>query len=164
MESAEPSKVQHKKSDHAPGGQSGTRSEYRAVYLLVWPNPIFKAHWAFFIPNADDRTVRKGNYIHVNGNVHDGYQIEFVHGYDVNLTTHRPLPPIEIGRVRADLLHAENQSDSSTYETPSDDIERLIAAVPAPEASLRSAGMGSTVSLTFCKSIYFNSLVLCRTV
>lgn len=70
---------------------------HRPIFLLVWPNALFKAHWAIFVPEAGDKIYKKGKYIHVEGGLRNGFQQEIVCGWHLNLIRRRPGPPIEIG-------------------------------------------------------------------
>jgi len=113
---------------------------YQPVFLLVWPNALFKAHWAIFIPDSTDKTCKQGKYLHVEGSLDKGFKLEIVRGWDISLSRHRPNSPIEIGWVRTDHV-AETSAQQGVLtkdRTPRDRIEAIIAAVPAPSASLNS--------------------------
>lgn len=120
--------------------------QWRPIFLLVWPSALFKAHWAIFVPDLNDKTIKKGKYIHVTGSLDKGYQLEIVRGYDISKSRVRPMSPIEIGLVPADMIKDTPTDDKLVKEsTPRDRLEAFLASVPPPSASLNSATATSAV-------------------
>ncbi|KAM3421447.1 hypothetical protein BST61_g1840 [Cercospora zeina] len=136
--------VQQPSSSQAPPGAA---AQYRPIFLLVWPSPLFKAHWAIFIPEAGDNTFKKGKYVHVEGHLREGFHFGIVRGWDLTLTNRRPKPAIEIGWIRSDLV-VDTPADGSLIKdaTPCDQLETFLAAVPAPGQSLNSVSSGGSSS------------------
>ncbi|SMR52316.1 unnamed protein product [Zymoseptoria tritici ST99CH_1E4] len=116
---------------------------YRPVFLLVWSSAKFKAHWALFIADAADKTFKSGKYIHVEGNPVDGFTFQIVRGWDINKSRRRPQSPIEIGWVRADLIVDVPSNGQLVKESvPRDQLEAMLAAVPAPARSFNKVTEG----------------------
>lgn len=121
--------------------------DWRPVYLLYFPSVKFKAHWAMFVPEIQDRRCRKGKLIHVIGSVRDGFQLEFRRNYDINLTRNPPRPPVELGLApTAFLIDTSGDGTYSRDCEPKDHFENLITSVPAPPKSLHTVQAGSVSS------------------
>jgi hypothetical protein len=124
---------------------------------------MFKSHWAFFVPEINDTSVKKGKLIHVTGSVRDGFQIEIKRNYDLRKTKTTPHSPIEIGIASTQylidtILDGKNSSD----DQPLDRFEELILSVPAPGASLNKASDGQvSVSMHISPSTNFSTLADC---
>jgi hypothetical protein len=121
---------------------------HRPIFFLVWQSATFKAHWAIFVPNKEDRSVKTGKYFHVEGSVREGFDFRIVRGWDINKTRNRPYTPIELGWCQADLLTDTPTVDDQLVKesTPRDRFEEILASIPAPGKSMRSAST-SVVSL-----------------
>lgn len=117
---------------------------HRPIFLLSWPSGTFKAHWAIFIPEAGDKTSKKSKYFHVEGNLRKGFNFVIVRGWDLNLSRSRPDTPIEIGWLLSDLVQDTPTTDDKLFKEsiPRDDLEAILAAVPAPGKSLNSVSSG----------------------
>ena len=147
-ESSADNKQKDNSENNNKGKEKVVEQKPRAIYLLVWPSALFKAHWAIFIPDADDKTVKIGRYIHATGSLDKGFQIEFVRGYDISKTRNRPQSPIEIGWVQADLLQDTPTNGQLVKESQyRDRFEQHVAAVPTPPPSLRSTNDDAAVSM-----------------
>lgn len=131
---------------------------YRPIFLLAWESALFKAHWAVFVPNASDKTCKTGKYIHVVGNLEKGFEFEVVRGWDINMSRHRPLSPIEIGWVRVELVEDTPtvKGQLAKEAVPRDQLEAILASVAPPSKSLKSASSSepSAVRKTSIKPQY----------
>ncbi|KAI9893590.1 MAG: hypothetical protein M1814_006386 [Vezdaea aestivalis] len=74
------------------------RVSNRTIYLLVFNSLLFPAHWAMFIPHANQGTI--GKIIQVEGNVMTGFTLEFGRNYDYALDS-RGKTIIELAQVAA---------------------------------------------------------------
>ena len=121
---------------------SPTSMTYRPIFLLVWPNPMFKAHWAIFVPLAGDKTFKSGKFIHVSGEVGEkGFELEIVRGWSIDKTRHRPGTPLEIGWVPTHLI-VDTPTSKNRLEKdskPADHLENVLASVKPPSQSLRDS-------------------------
>nr|POF17741.1 hypothetical protein CFP56_13153 [Quercus suber] len=135
------------------------KAQYRPIFLLVWPNATFKAHWAIFVPASTDKTFKTGTYIHVTGALDKGFKFEIVRGWDLDMTLRRPQSPIEIGWIQADWINdAPFERNLIKEATPRDQLENFLAATAAPSGSLNrvssgeaSTGKGRKVELSDCQ-------------
>jgi hypothetical protein len=113
----------------------------RPVYLVVYNNRVFLAHWALWIPSHDtgaDKAGNVGKIIHVQGDARSGFNHEFKRNYDMSVTT----------RTKEILLLGSTNSKNvvdGTYTGPvvldntaTDVIEQWALYIPAPGPSLRS--------------------------
>ncbi|KAF1824756.1 uncharacterized protein K489DRAFT_189388 [Dissoconium aciculare CBS 342.82] len=70
-----------------------------------------------------------------------GFVFQIVRGWDINLTRSRPFNPIDLGWCQADLITdtptASNQLVKDSI--PRDRFEEILASIPAPGKSMRSA-------------------------
>jgi hypothetical protein len=110
--------------------------------VLTWPSATFKAHWAIFVPALGDRSAKKGKYIHVEGNVREGFTLEIRRGYDISKTRNHPRARVELGWIQADLIDETTLGLGAPYQPDTvvrDRFEELCAAIPAPAPTLRSA-------------------------
>lgn len=122
-----------------PTTTTSPQTDFRPVFLLIWPSATFKAHWAIFIPDADDRTYKRGRYIHVEGSLKEGFRFEIVRGWDISKSRRRPHSPIEIGCIPAGLVTDSATDDKLIKESIArDQIEEFFASIPPPSASLNS--------------------------
>jgi hypothetical protein len=121
-----------------------TSTQYRPIYLLCYPSAKFKAHWAIFVPELQDRSVKKGKLIHVQGTVSTGFAHEIKRNYDMKETRNQPHTPIEIGLVPAHLI-VDNTGDGSYTSdcTPQDSFEEFLLSIPAPGKSLNTVAEGN---------------------
>lgn len=122
-----------------PGNTATTKSGQRKVYLVVQRQPLFKAHWAIFVPSTQDATV--GAKIHATGDALNGFEVAFDRNY--TLETGSP-------SQSTTLLGAVNSASQDTEDAQDavDKLEAYAASVPAPGPSLRSSSSsGTKVSL-----------------
>jgi hypothetical protein len=126
---------------------ASSAEQYRPVFLLCYPSGTFKSHWAIFVPEIDDKSVKRGKLIHVTGSVREGFEVEIKRNFDLKKTKTIPYPPIELGIVSTTYL-ADTILDGkySTDSQPLDRFEEVMLSVPAPKASLNKAS-DSQVSL-----------------
>jgi hypothetical protein len=54
---------------------------------------------------VENRAVKQGKYLHVEGSPLKGFVFQIVRGWDTDLTRSRPFDPIELGRCKADLIN-----------------------------------------------------------
>jgi len=110
------------------------------VYLLVFPSSTFKEHWALFVPEFNDRSVKKGKVIHVVVSVRDGFMHEIKRNYDLTKTRNLPHPPVEIGRISTRFVVDTPGNGRYTADAvPQDDFEQYLLSIPAPGKSFNSA-------------------------
>lgn len=120
----------------------------RPVFLLVWPNALFKVHWAVFIPDASDPTCKRGKYYHVEGSLKDGFRFEIVRGWDISKSRRRPHSPIEIGAIPAELVVDIATNDKLVKEAvPRDRIDAFFASVQPPSQSLNSVSTSESAAV-----------------
>ncbi|KAF2210190.1 hypothetical protein CERZMDRAFT_91193 [Cercospora zeae-maydis SCOH1-5] len=41
----------------------GAATQYRPRFLLLWPSALFKAHWAIFIPEIEEKPFKRGQIV-----------------------------------------------------------------------------------------------------
>lgn len=129
--------------------KSTATGDRRHIFLLVWRSMKFKAHWAIFIPDANDKTYKKGKYVHVHGSVNQGFKFQIVRNWNIDLSKNRPDWPLELGSVRAEHVQdvEVGKSDGLLKDAaPFDTIERIMARISAPSASMKKASDGGNVS------------------
>ncbi|KAI5866813.1 hypothetical protein GGS23DRAFT_593547 [Durotheca rogersii] len=112
----------------------------RTIYLLVFNQRPFKAHWCLWIPGEDNPNV--GKRIHVEGSVSEGFRTTITHNYDISRTSRR-YQLIALGQVSSRHIVDPNASlgqyDRAENDTPTDKVESVASAIPAPGPSLVSA-------------------------
>ncbi|KFY09294.1 hypothetical protein V492_05545 [Pseudogymnoascus sp. VKM F-4246] len=137
----------------------------RPVYLVVYPSPLFPAHWALWLPyytNGSEGSV--GKYINIEGDPATGFSLDIRRSYD--LTT-EPAKKSLILLCWVDARHISDEADPwSPNSNPVDAIEKGATSVQPPEKSLRSAGTrgasgpGSRVELKNCQTWLRDVVVL----
>ena len=108
----------------------------RDIKLIVYPSPLFPAHWALFVPTAANPDV--GKIINTTGDVLHGFGLEFKRGYDLVATSSRK-EVIDLCTVDAAHVN-DGPLERRADKIPIDNIERKAAAIPVPGKSLKSAG------------------------
>ncbi|PGH13164.1 hypothetical protein AJ80_06410 [Polytolypa hystricis UAMH7299] len=130
----------------------------RTVFLLVFRSPLFPAHWALWIPSADDKNV--GKVIEVDGSVHTGFEHSIDPVFDLSKTT-RTFVVIKLGEI----------SDDTVVDSESriiDPIEQVALSVPAPGPTLNpvasNAPPKAPVQLSNCQNwiTKFVAELVCR--
>ena len=70
----------------------------RELYLVVYNRPLFKAHWALFVPSIDNASV--GKKIHAVGDALAGFSVAFDRNYNLGTTT-RSHSLVHLGHIGA---------------------------------------------------------------
>lgn len=119
----------------------------RPVSILIFPSPLFPAHWSLFIPSIVTEAI--GTRIHVHGNARSGFTHEFVRNYDIAPSTQGD-KLVPLGWVDGRLLESNDglgTSESAECNgglTESRDVdaknelERIALSVRAPGPSLNT--------------------------
>lgn len=118
----------------------------RPISLLIFPSPLFPAHWSLFIPSPTPTTKSIGTRIHVHGDARAGFAHEFVRGYDVSRSTLGdklvPLGVVDEAVLAEGEGEGGQEYDGVQTETRDVDarneLERIALRVPAPGPSLNS--------------------------
>lgn len=125
----------------------------RPVYLIVYPSPLFPAHWALWLPyytNGSEESV--GKYINILGDSSTGFSLDIRRAYDLTTTSSKKS---QILLCQVDAHHIVDVADPwSPKSTPVDAVEQVASNVHPPGTSLRSAGsVDGSVSLSESVSI-----------
>ena len=117
----------------------------QTLYVLVYPSRLFAAHWSFWLPRIEEASGREldtGDRIHVTGDRLNGFQYEYVRGYNVSEDDRNP-KAFAIGLVPNAILREEIRGingTSSSGEAGSNHIlnafDRACREVQAPGPSL----------------------------
>ena len=119
----------------------------RPVYVLVFPSPLFPAHWSLFIPSLTNQSI--GIRIHVHGDAKSGFAHEFVRGYDMGQSTQGD-KLVLLGEVDEGFLAGDEDESTGVREEDGgeqtetrdvdarNELERIALGVPAPGPSLNS--------------------------
>ncbi|KAI0202824.1 hypothetical protein F4808DRAFT_419991 [Astrocystis sublimbata] len=137
----------------------------RTIYLIIYNNPLFPAHWALWIPSPSPSpaTTTTGKRIHIEGDAATGFQLSFDRAYDTKFES-RKYKIIFLAEV--DDIHVSDDDDDNTPrddgsntvvdQEPQDTLERIAASVPPPEPSLVSAAdrgtRGTKVEIKNCQT------------
>lgn len=125
----------------------------RPVYLIVYPSPLFPAHWALWLPyytNESEGSV--GKYINILGDSSTGFSLDIRRSYDLTTTSSKKS---QILLCQIDTRHVVDVADPwLPNSTPVDAVEEVASSVQPPGTSLRSAeSLGESVSLLGALSI-----------
>ncbi|CAE7145615.1 unnamed protein product [Rhizoctonia solani] len=123
----------------------------RDVQVISYKSPLFPSHWALFIPKVGKPEL--GTVIHVTGDAHKGFVHQFKRNYN-HTTSSRASRLIPLGKVASSNI-VDSQSDTeSEDQSPTDTLEEIALAVPAPEKSLvsPSASKGTRVPVRNCQT------------
>ncbi|KAI0879282.1 hypothetical protein GGS24DRAFT_235738 [Hypoxylon argillaceum] len=64
---------------------------HSTLYVLVYPSRLFAAHWSFWLPYKDGkRESNVGDRIHVTGDRLNGFEYEYIRGYNKNEDDRHP--------------------------------------------------------------------------
>ncbi|RDB28930.1 hypothetical protein Hypma_016124 [Hypsizygus marmoreus] len=111
-------------------------STHRDVYLLIYPSPLFAAHWALWLPNDNAAKEALGKVIQVTGNVATGFEHQFKRNYDLSDTA-RASTLLALGHIGGEHVVMNGpEIDNIAIDT----MEEKALSVEAPGPSLRSAG------------------------
>jgi hypothetical protein len=115
----------------------------RTLFLIVYKSPLFPAHWSLWIPSLSNPDI--GERIHVTGDVHSGFEHEFVRNYNLTADT-RTHVVILVGEVDNEYaidddadLKDEVEVAEERDKSPRDRIEEIALEIPAPGPSMNSA-------------------------
>lgn len=115
-------------------------ADHRPVYILSFRSPLFKSHWALWVPKADVVQIPggklPGTLIHVHGDLRDGFEHQFLRG-NLGPKSKRGPRSAVLGYVHNKWLTngPESGEDMTAYNT----LEQVALSVPAPGGSLNSA-------------------------
>jgi hypothetical protein len=113
-------------------------SSSRLLYVLVYPSRLFAAHWSFWIPDigADGRETHVGDRIHVTGDRLNGFEYEYICGYDVKGDDRHP-NAFPIGLLLDDSLRSLHYGPGNDgAKGPVNVLDKILQDVPAPGPSL----------------------------
>lgn len=123
-------------------------SRSRRISILIFPSPLFPAHWSLFIASPSPTTESIGTRIHVHGDAKAGFAHEFVRGYDVSRSTLGdklvPLGVVDEAVLAEGKGEGEGCQEHDGVQTETRDVdarnelERIALSVPAPGPSLNS--------------------------
>lgn len=108
----------------------------REIYLVLYPSPLFLAHWGLFVPSAENSQL--GKMIHVTGDVVNGFEHEFKRNYSLAKTTRRYNQILLATVDDKYVVDVPGDGSQSSDQAPADDIERKALTIPAPAKSLNS--------------------------
>ncbi|OBT60386.1 hypothetical protein VE03_10144 [Pseudogymnoascus sp. 23342-1-I1] len=129
----------------------------RPVYLVVYPSPLFPAHWALWLPSyANGSEGSVGKYINILGDSAVGFSLDIRRYYDLTTTSSKK----DLVRLCwVDARHISDVADPwSLNSNPVDAIEQVASSVQVPGTSLRPAelagvsGARSRVELKNCQT------------
>lgn len=133
-----------------------TSTTDRSVYLIVFRSPVFPAHWALWIPCADDSST--GKLINAVGDPATGFSHEFQRNFCPASTAGAILTVLLSDCVGArhivdgpPALALESTIDADAV----DDLERVALTIPPPRKSLNSV---STQEVRVCTGVYLDSV------
>ncbi|EPE09040.1 hypothetical protein F503_06816 [Ophiostoma piceae UAMH 11346] len=117
----------------------------RELHLIVYSQPLFKAHWALFVPSINN--ARVGKKIHAVGDALNGFSITFDRNYNLG-TTGRSHTLVHLGYIGAAYIDEASVLGNDlpiTDNVAQDRLETYATSAPAPGPSLRpSLYSGST--------------------
>ncbi|RSL69736.1 hypothetical protein CEP54_002105 [Fusarium duplospermum] len=130
----------------------------RTIFLIVYNNRLFPAHWVIWIPSQSDPNI--GKIINAAGDVLTGFDITFERNYNIS-AENRPHQVISLGQVEdgdvvdvpgdgSHRVESESQGDLVAW----DPIEEAGLSIPAPVKSLRpvSSSSHSRVEIRNCQT------------
>ncbi|KAF2475492.1 uncharacterized protein BDR25DRAFT_279577 [Lindgomyces ingoldianus] len=83
------------------------------LQLIIYPSPLFAAHWALFLPSPSDPNQKAGTRIHADGSPASGFEVIFESEYDLNDCT-QSYRIINLGEIEA----AEVEKAARVVEAP----------------------------------------------
>jgi hypothetical protein len=93
----------------------------KLLQLIIYPSPLFAAHWALFLPNPTN--PKTGQRIHADGSPATGFEVLFELDYDLRECT-QSYQIIHLGQANEE------------------DVERVAREIAAPVKSLVAVGAG----------------------
>lgn len=105
------------------------------IYVLVYHEPLFAAHWSLWIPQIDasGREKHIGDRIHATGDRLNGFVYEYDRDYNIKEDDRHPSRfPIALVPEQHLSAHDADTSDPS----PVNDLDAACQKVPAPGPSL----------------------------
>jgi hypothetical protein len=112
----------------------------RDVYLIIYHSPLFPAHWALWIPYANNSQI--GKKLHVFGDAAQGFEHEFQRNYSP-AGTQRKHSLVLLAKVEDRyVVDVPGDGSQSSDKDAVDDIERKVLATIAPPKSLNSSADG----------------------
>lgn len=129
-----------------------TSSPKQPLFLIIYPSPLFAAHWSLFLPTPPNESL--GTRIHVTGSSLSGFTHEFVRSYDLSDESRAykllPLPDVDSEFVTDSGVERGSCDQDNGAETtnarPASELERIALEVPAPGKSLKGVDVGGDVS------------------
>ncbi|KAG8728374.1 hypothetical protein FRC12_021795 [Ceratobasidium sp. 428] len=130
-----------------------TSSTHRSIHLLVFRSPVFPAHWALWVPRADNPHV--GKIISAVGDP----STNFAHEFQRNFSPSAPssmLPILLSDTVDPKhIVDGDLDSESTIDAYATDDLENVALTVPPPGKSLNSvadSGVKLRVAIKNCQT------------
>lgn len=112
----------------------------RDIYLIVYHSPLFPAHWALWIPSANNSQI--GKKLHVFGDVANGFEHEFQRNYNPfnDQLKHSLVLLAEV--EEKNVVDVPGDGSQTSDKNAMDDIERVALATLAPSKSLKASTDG----------------------
>ncbi|KAF2871355.1 hypothetical protein BDV95DRAFT_606790 [Massariosphaeria phaeospora] len=104
------------------------------LHLIIYPSPLFAAHWALFLPTPTSTTTPKlGTRIHADGSPATGFTLLVEPEHDLAECAPRSYRVVELGSV------GEGKGVG--------DVERVAREVEVPGKSLKGVGVAGVEGL-----------------
>lgn len=112
----------------------------RGIYVLVFNLPLFAAHQSLWIPSNSTSSI--GKSIHVIGDCHSGFSLEFVRHYSIAAERQR-YQVVLLGEVNDKFVVDDNiRKDGHLHEKRDnvsvDELEAIAQSVPTPGKRMNS--------------------------
>ncbi|KAF2006022.1 hypothetical protein P154DRAFT_482770 [Amniculicola lignicola CBS 123094] len=110
--------------------------------LLIYPSPIFAAHWALFLPSPSSPDQKHGLRIHADGSPLTGFTLVVEEAYDLREETGR-WKRIELGDLRVSgsgSVGGGVAEEGQEEEKVRGALRQMASSVPVPGKTLRSVG------------------------
>ncbi|KAI1387953.1 uncharacterized protein F4822DRAFT_296932 [Hypoxylon trugodes] len=136
---------------------------HQPLYVLVYPSPLFAAHWSFWLPYIDSNRLElnTGDRIHVTGDRFNGFSYEYIPNYNISEDDRHPnafpiglVPEAHLSRVGEDgNVVSAGESQEYTEKIPLNAFDKACKQVPAPGPSLNKVNItdSSQASITIPK-------------
>lgn len=133
-------------------GEASTADEFQTLYVLVYPSPLFAAHWSLWLPHsgASGEASDVGDRIHATGDRLNGFQYEYLQDYNAKEDSRRP-KSFAIGHVSGSITHTSRDviaegvvdSGSGTDQAALNPFDQACRKVPVPGPNLNRVAPGS---------------------
>ena len=120
------------------------------LYVLVYPSPLFAAHWSLWLAHTDasGHESHIGHRIHVTGDRLNGFEYEYIQDYNIQEDERKP-KVFTIGLISSTLLESKVQ-DKVMLTNIDDKVEfynvfdKVCQQVKPPGPSLNKVNSKST--------------------